>query len=1307
MSVNIFDPMDVITNSNERDVSLALEKLNIYVDFKAYRRGTSEIIFNNEGFLSINNTSDMYVDMMGKNEEGVYTSNWTKLESSFEGFGITNIKVKTNSSFIPQVSVEFTDIRGLNFLNKGKDSPYSVLLDFPPPIFELTLKGYFGKPIKYSLHLVENDIKFDDATGNYIIHTDFIANTFAPLTDILFQYIVHFPLMYEEVNLMDDEVPNSTYELIKRVDKLYKTVDNFVRNTGEYKIIGTNRSNITNINRIIFSLNYKEFVNSKDEPSLFKFCIVDDKYNTKIIDNIDKYIVESDDELYLITTLDNQLVKNSRIEKYFNDKVSNVIKQDFSFEYGNITIVENDNDVNYKFMNITSYIQQIELKKEFYNKETIQNQNSLDDKLHEYAKKNIGFLPTIRNIMTIICNDVDKMFEIFRHTDKQAIIHHRNNFPLMENNGYKDIKNGNIYSFPLFIERQRVNNSTKECRTYPKNELFASAPLPETQLIDDFINIYLNLKRRRDVESLYEYDEKTGGTRWYPISVLDTTLNYNVSNMETPYNFNKFQGDKFETLLNTIYERFMVLANYTYPYQLKYENKKSKQFLKFLAEAEGLNIVNSIVDEQYILMLNNKLNESEDLHTKINNLKVDYTNTNNIKTNKTDYSLKSNDDSHMIFILQDDVEEREDSTDIIDIYIESKRNMIEKLFNMESRIKFSNENIIFYDDVTAQINTYMPYSVTLNGILYSSNNIDINNITEIDVEKYMYISFFNSIQPFTAKNPMFDVKSVKRFANTFKSGIYKVPKAILLQMGGLLKHMNDETNEFFENLSKYNFELNLGRNRPVVTLGVTTIDFVLDLLNNIPNKDKAFLVELYDEYYNDDSLYDNFRKFYIEHFEYKRSEAYNEDDDLYKKLFNDYLLEPVNVGFLSDNIFMSNDEINSKYELNEKQFKDYVGFLSEKVKDNLKSVETKLENEKFEFFNSIDDNDIKTQLYYSFKNIVDKWVRGFDNTINYPFNNPGEKLIDKFIFVDRAMNDIGDECIINANDLIEMSKDTEINVFTVISRLLSQNGFEFFPLQNFINHSSNWEDSFKITQNVNSRTLTRPSFVCMYIGGASSSLDTNDNYIDDGLKELTDAEDFNNYYNPTTAIAKIDGVNYGEVNAFRVIYGASNQSVFKNIEVNTKETPETNESLAILSSLAQDGSNDTPVPKAQNLYSLYEKRSYNSKINMLGNVMIQPTQYYQLEGNNIFSGAYIILNVEHNITPNHMTTSFSGTRILRYPNPIVNNFTNSIGFISDNSLFDERDNDKRNRMNGYNGDIVADAMKYNAMHGDDDNTLKI
>jgi len=355
------------------------------------------------------------------------------------------------------------------------------------------------------------------------------------------------------------------------------------------------------------------------------------------------------------------------------------------------------------------------------------------------------------------------------------------------------------------------------------------------------------------------------------------------------------------------------------------------------------------------------------------------------------------------------------------------------------------------------------------------------------------------------------------------------------------------------------------------------------------------------------------------------------------------------------------------------------------------------------------DKDIINQLYYSFKNINDKWITGNENyTGEYPFNKKNKKLIDSFAFVDRGMNPIGDT-VINAEILTDMFDDPNISLFSVLSQLLSLNGFEFFPLQNFMNFEKKgaWEDSFKI-QTGAIDAVDSTAFVCMYIGGTSSYPSVSGNgFENDGIIDIAEPG-VNDFFTTPPELnlgtvndlqeEKNDEFPWRQVRAFRVRFGEQNQSMFTDIKIDSKEYPETNESIQILSRLAGDNNPDAPVPKGQNLYNLYENRSYKATVTGFGNAMIQPTQYFQLENIPLFNGAYIILTVEHNITANKMTTSFSGTKLLKYPVPRV---LNPMAFTAYNP-------------NQSSGDYPVAAANsadvnthYNAMYDGTDNSLKI
>jgi len=360
------------------------------------------------------------------------------------------------------------------------------------------------------------------------------------------------------------------------------------------------------------------------------------------------------------------------------------------------------------------------------------------------------------------------------------------------------------------------------------------------------------------------------------------------------------------------------------------------------------------------------------------------------------------------------------------------------------------------------------------------------------------------------------------------------------------------------------------------------------------------------------------------------------------------------------------------------------------------------------------DEDIIGQLYYSFKNINDKWITGNENTVGeYPFNRKdretGEqlRLIDSFAFVDRGMNPIG-ETVINAEILVDMFNDQNISLFSVLSQLLSLNGFEFFPLQNFMNfEKGGWEESFKIQTGAISSEIST-AFVCMYIGGSSSYPSVGGHgFENDGIIDIS-KPGVDDYFTvpPELPLGTVNDTQeeknkdfpWRQVRAFRVRFGEQNQSMFTDVKIDSKEYPETNESIQILSRLAGDNNPDAPVPKGQNLYNLYENRSYKATVTSFGNAMIQPTQYFQLENIPLFNGAYIILDVEHNITANKMTTSFSGTKLLKYPVPRVLNPLAFAGY-------------RPNQSAGYKIKAAANSARiethHDSMYEGTSNSLKI
>ena len=229
-SILLIDPNDVNSNPNIVNSTPDYENMFIFVELTAERRGRSVLVTSGDGSYSTMKTgleSNVFINMLGfdKNKQAFTTNTYNGSipdnQTMYEGFGISNIKIVVNASYIPQINIEFIDIRGVSFFER-ENSPYRILFDFPPPIFNLTIKGYYGKSLTYKLHLVKYNTNFDATTGNFVINTDFIAMTFAPLTDVLFKYVVNFGKMRpDSINASPTEKPKSTYELINKIGNLF------------------------------------------------------------------------------------------------------------------------------------------------------------------------------------------------------------------------------------------------------------------------------------------------------------------------------------------------------------------------------------------------------------------------------------------------------------------------------------------------------------------------------------------------------------------------------------------------------------------------------------------------------------------------------------------------------------------------------------------------------------------------------------------------------------------------------------------------------------------------------------------------------------------------------------------------------------------------------------------------------------------------------------------------------------------------------------------------------------------------------
>jgi hypothetical protein len=127
--------------------------------------------------------------------------------------------------------------------------------------------------------------------------------------------------------------------------------------------------------------------------------------------------------------------------------------------------------------------------------------------------------------------------------------------------------------------------------------------------------------------------------------------------------------------------------------------------------------------------------------------------------------------------------------------------------------------------------------------------------------------------------------------------------------------------------------------------------------------------------------------------------------------------------------------------------------------------------------------------------------------------------------------------------------------------------------------------------------------------------------------------------------------NYSDSNrcvGFQVDFGKRNQGMFNSISIDMNQHKNIGPTFQVLAEMGAQASGQQVAQQSQSLYNFYRTRSYTCQVQSLGNVMIQPTMYFNLTNVPMFYGPYFIINVSHSITNRGFNTQFEGVRMPKY-----------------------------------------------------------
>ena len=318
--------------------------------------------------------------------------------------------------------------------------------------------------------------------------------------------------------------------------------------------------------------------------------------------------------------------------------------------------------------------------------------------------------------------------------------------------------------------------------------------------------------------------------------------------------------------------------------------------------------------------------------------------------------------------------------------------------------------------------------------------------------------------------------------------------------------------------------------------------------------------------------------------------------------------------------------------------------------------------------NVLDGDVAKLEIYETFKVLNDKWIAGGDFQTR--------TLFEDFLFLDRANRNIGDKIIVDVRSLTgRLSAKNDANsIYSMIGFLLQENNFIFMALPAYVNFygvpettknatpleniSQTAGDAFGTFMEVDTRK-TRPKFLCLYTDKPSEHVNLNEN---PDYRFRSDSFEMKRSDNPLRE-NQSDKTDWGlsnKVVGFNVDFGIQNQNMFQSISLDQSQYKDTSETFTILTDMANQAKGQKAMQQSTSLFNLYKSRSYTCEVTSMGNVMIQPTMYFNLRYVPMFNGPYWITDVTHTITPNNFNTMFSGVRLSKFSYPKVNDLIMSV-----------------------------------------------
>ena len=129
-----------------------------------------------------------------------------------EMIGIKSVNIDFENATLPVITVQFTDVRGMSLFTPKEFSKLGVtntsgkvnkdnvaqcffqcFFKFPYPKFNITVKGFYGRPVTYEATCDKFDTEFNAENGNFDVTVRFIGYKYSFLSDITTEMLLIAP----------------------------------------------------------------------------------------------------------------------------------------------------------------------------------------------------------------------------------------------------------------------------------------------------------------------------------------------------------------------------------------------------------------------------------------------------------------------------------------------------------------------------------------------------------------------------------------------------------------------------------------------------------------------------------------------------------------------------------------------------------------------------------------------------------------------------------------------------------------------------------------------------------------------------------------------------------------------------------------------------------------------------------------------------------------------------------------------------------------------------------------------------------